>query len=135
MNCGAEVVFKEKNEIARALFAVVCKLPGAPRIVVMDSFFMTKENIHGLLTVNGVDSRPIGQLKEGFTQYCQGRLADYLSSLKEQCQSCQMIDWIFHHLYKWAAEKPWKEEPQSLKSTNVEKLKILNLKSAKIWIV
>nr|MDO8083612.1 transposase [Candidatus Sigynarchaeum springense] len=42
---GAESVFKEKNEIARTLFTMVCNMPGAPRIVVMDSFFMTKENV------------------------------------------------------------------------------------------
>ena len=283
---GAEGVFKEKNEIARALFAVVCQLPGAPRIVVMDSFFMTKENVtvlkqlkrdyvsrpkrnwnvdyerkkyslealfntippeefkettvtnpktknvrkyltatrkvfipkigfhiavfidctkprlennetedaetvattsgrkfrvfvasnlawdaatilsiyalrwtietsyrdmnqdlnlqgckwrelngqycfivltflcylflmwakvHRFLTVDGVDSRTIGQLKEGFTQYCQGRLGNYISSLKDQCEGCKMIEWIFHHHYKWAAEQPWKEGHQSLK--------------------
>jgi hypothetical protein len=42
---GAEAIFKEKNDIARALFTTVCQLPGAPYIVVMDSFFMTKENV------------------------------------------------------------------------------------------
>ena len=24
-------------------------------------------------------------------------------------------DWIFHHLYKWTAEQPWKAGSQSLK--------------------
>jgi hypothetical protein len=71
--------------------------------------------VHGFLTVDGVDSRTIGQLKEGFTQYCQGRLSNYISNLKEQWEGCKMIEWIFHHHYKWATEQPWKEGRQSLK--------------------
>jgi hypothetical protein len=71
--------------------------------------------VHGFLTIDGIESGTIGQLKEGFTQYCQGRLGEYISSLKKECQGCQMIDWIFHHLYKWAAEKPWKVGLQSSK--------------------
>jgi len=46
---GAKAGFKEKNEIARALFKTVCQIHGAPRIVVMDSFFMTKENVTVLI--------------------------------------------------------------------------------------
>ena len=77
--------------------------------------FLMWGKVHGFLTVNGVESRTIGQLKERFTQYCQGRLIEYISRLKEQCQDCSLMDWIFHHVYPWVTEQPWKEGMQSLK--------------------
>lgn len=42
---GGEEKFKEKNFIARELLTEVCQLPGAPKVILMDSFFMTKENV------------------------------------------------------------------------------------------
>ena len=41
----AEQEYNEKNEIARTLLKKACSMPGCPNVVVMDSFFMSKENI------------------------------------------------------------------------------------------
>ena len=41
----AEADYAEKNEIGRTLLKKVCSMPGCPKVIVMDSFFMTKENI------------------------------------------------------------------------------------------
>jgi hypothetical protein len=46
---GATELYKEKNQIAREMLEAACTQPGAPKVVVMDSFFMTKENVRLLL--------------------------------------------------------------------------------------
>jgi len=71
--------------------------------------FLMWAKVHGFLTGDGVQSQTLGQLKEEFTHYCQGQLIEYISSLKQQCQECKLMDWIFHHVYSWTAERPWKE--------------------------
>lgn len=40
-----EEEFREKNEIARDLIERMCALPNAPSTFLMDSYFMTKENV------------------------------------------------------------------------------------------
>jgi hypothetical protein len=49
---GATDLYKEKNQIAREMLEAACAQPGAPNVVVMDSFFMTKENVRLLLKLH-----------------------------------------------------------------------------------
>ena len=43
-NLGKESLFKKKNTIARELLEDICTYSNAPELILMDSFFMTKEN-------------------------------------------------------------------------------------------
>jgi len=55
--------------------------------------------VHSCLTENGVNPNTIGQLKESFENYCQYEFVDYVSSLKQQCETCSVMDFIFYHLH------------------------------------
>jgi len=57
--CGKPQLYKEKNQIARDMIKSLCMLPSCPSIFLVDSYFMTKDNVRVLKDMKkGYISRP-----------------------------------------------------------------------------
>ena len=68
--------------------------------------FLMWAKVHGFLTENGVNSSTIGQLKECFETYCQYEFIEYIAGLKQQCETCSVMNFIFYHVHGGFKMKP-----------------------------
>lgn len=61
--------------------------------------FLTWAKVNKLLIGYNDELDTIGQLKEGFSNYCQDRFAEWLVEVKQQCSTCPIANWIHDHVY------------------------------------